>query len=363
MNKNIHNNQAPQEVGNYYALREKEFEVPSYQLSEFAEYPTNALVEITNACNHSCVFCKNSHQKRVNGNLDIELYTKFVKEAVSLGLKEIGLYATGEPFMAKNVNAYIKIARDENIQRIYITTNGALASLDKVVACVDAGLNSIKFSINAANRADYELIHGSDDFDKVLENVRNIDNWRKLNKIDLQLIASCVVVPAIKNLREDHYNLFSTIFDDIGYFDSTSQGGQAFELIEINGSMPQGVFASAETMIDQNEISPCQMIWNRYHLTNEGYLTSCCVDYELDLVFGDLNESEISKEWNNDYARKIRKAHLDKNLNGLLCDQCLHNRPAPYTNLRHVDKRTKADAIINRMEAELKNRFGKLIDI
>ena len=33
------------------------------------------------------------------------------------------------------------------------------------------------------------------------------------------------------------------------------------------------------------EYKPCEMLWNRLHLTADGYLTACCVDYENDLVY------------------------------------------------------------------------------
>ena len=96
-----------------------------------------------------------------------------------LGLKEVGLYATGEPFMTKNLDDYISIAKTYNIERVYITTNGALADLKTVIKCVEAGLDSIKFSINASNKSDYLEIHGHDDFSKVRDNVLKIYEWKE----------------------------------------------------------------------------------------------------------------------------------------------------------------------------------------
>ena len=145
-------------------------------------YPKNALVELTNGCNHACIFCKNSNQGRRATFLPLEKFGSFVTQAVALGLEEVGLYATGEPFMTKNLDDYIRTAKRAGVARVYLTSNGALASLDRVIACHEAGLDSIKFSINASNRADYELVHGFDDFDKVVRNVRDIAAWRGANR-------------------------------------------------------------------------------------------------------------------------------------------------------------------------------------
>ena len=46
-----------------------------------------------------------------------------------------------------------------------MTSNGALATPEKIRAVIDAGLDSIKFSINAPERKMYAFIHGKDDFD------------------------------------------------------------------------------------------------------------------------------------------------------------------------------------------------------
>src|SRR5210317_1159933 len=189
---------------NYFKTRDKK-EIFSTQFNTQPPFPKNALIELTNGCNHACVFCKNSHQIRKPTYLNLKTYLLFVKQAVELGLEEIGLYATGEPFMTKNIEDYIFLAKKNGIKRIYLTTNGALASLSKVKSCVEAGLNSIKFSINASNRADYKIIHGKDDFDKVFANLEEIYNWKIDNKINLQILCSCVLVPSMPHTKEQHY--------------------------------------------------------------------------------------------------------------------------------------------------------------
>jgi molybdenum cofactor biosynthesis enzyme MoaA len=95
----------------------------------------------------------------------------------------VGLYSTGDPFITKNLDQYISIAKNLNIKRVYITTNGALANFDKAKKCIDAGLDSIKFSINAGTKESYKIIHGFDDFEKVKKNVRDIYEYIKINQI------------------------------------------------------------------------------------------------------------------------------------------------------------------------------------
>ena len=84
--------------------------------------------------------------------------------------------------MTKNLQDYIFEAKKLGIKRVYITTNGALANIDKVIKCIEAGLDSIKFSINAGTKESYKLIHGQDDFEKVFNNLNAIFDYKKKKK-------------------------------------------------------------------------------------------------------------------------------------------------------------------------------------
>ena len=314
----------------YFEQRSRQVAKLPTSLRAHARHPKNALIELTNGCNHACIFCKNSNQGRKAAFLPLDTYRSFVEQAVSLGLEEIGLYATGEPFMTKNLHDYIRIAKQAGVRRVYLTTNGALATLERVQACVDAGLDSMKFSINASNQQDYNLVHGFDDFEKVMQNLHSIHEWRDANKIDLQLLCSCVIIPSVGDIQQEHSALFSRYFDDIVYVEAGSQAGQAFELIDELAVSPHGVFGNINQENTLESIKPCSMVWNRYHLTAEGYLAACCVDYELDLVYSNLNDESLEQGWNNAHAKKLRNAHIDGNLEGLLCHQCMLNKKQDY---------------------------------
>jgi len=364
----VYNSRAADRVsadGDYLAERIARTGATDGCVSATAAHPRNALVELTNGCNHACIFCKNSNQGRRATFLPLARFERFVDEAVPLGLEELGLYATGEPFMTKNLVDYVRTAKRAGVGRVYLTSNGALASLERVVECHEAGLDSIKFSINASNREDYELVHGFDDFDKVVRNVRDVAAWRRASDVPLQLLCSCVIIPSVGDIRAEHRALFEGVFDDVIYVEAGSQGGQAFELIDELAVSPHGVFGNLGKTVAVADLKPCAMVWNRYHLTAEGYLTACCVDYELDLVFADLAKESLSEGWNNTSVQGLRQAHLDGDLEGLLCNQCLRNEKLPYAPLGSVTKSIKSERIREQERGYLKDRLVvslKLVD-
>jgi len=335
-------------TGNFFNRRfSKEKE---YKKAPFANFPKNALVELSNACNHACVFCHNSIMERKISNLDINTFKDFIDQAHALGLEEIGLYSTGEPFMTKNIEEFISYA-SLKLKRVYITTNGALASLDRVVSCYKAGLSSIKFSINGTNEENYKLIHGKDDFNKVLKNVEDIFNWKSKNKIDLQLLCSAVIIPSVFNYVNEHERKFSRFFEDIIYVKSGSQGGQVFSYPENFDADLNKVFFDIDK--PNYNLQACDMLWNRVHFTSEGFLTTCCVDYELDLIYSDFNNEELKEGWNNEKITSFRKKHIDGNLENSLCESCLKNQNKPFKKLSSIHTK-------NNNKSELEKRLRKI---
>lgn len=117
-------------------------------------------LELSNICNHKCLFCPNYLHNRRPCSMDKELAYRIIKECAQLGVEKIGLFMNGEPFVTDNLHEYISFAKHCGIEYVYITTIGFLASINKMKKCIDAGLDSIKISINAGNSNPYQIVHG-----------------------------------------------------------------------------------------------------------------------------------------------------------------------------------------------------------
>lgn len=302
-----------------------------HQKKDVTPFPKNALIELSNACNHFCIFCNNPRMKRKINNLDVEVFKNFIKEGVKNGLEEVGLYATGEPFLTKNINEFIKESKTLGIKRVYLTSNGSLADLEKVKSAHENGLDSIKFSINAATKESYKIIHGKNDFDKVLNNLKKIYKWKIKQKKKLQLLCSFIYTKKTFNEIDLYKKIFSNYVEDIHLHPAGTQGGRINNIIE---KISTENFSNTPKKVD-----PCEMLWNRIHLTCEGYLTACCVDYDLDLVYADFKNSKISllKLWNNKIIKKLRQKHINNKLEKTLCKNCLYGTKDKFNKLLKVN--------------------------
>ena len=193
----------------------------------------NFLLEVTNHCNDKCKFCANKKMTRRRGFIEPSIVTKVLNEAHALGTREVGFYATGEPLLNKEIFTYIREAKGVGFDYTYVTTNGAL--LDEV-ACdklIDAGLDSIKFSINAGTRESYKLIHGRDDFDTVIKNLKYVSDYRRKNNLKFKLFISFVVTNLTIHEIDDFRAEFSDLVDEIVFVPVGCQGGMMYENREI----------------------------------------------------------------------------------------------------------------------------------
>lgn len=299
---------------NYNIIRAKKYNIEDKK-ETCDKFPKNALVELTNECNHACLFCYNTYMNRSRGEIRKEVFERFVREACDLGLEEIGLYGTGEPFLVKELNWFIRSAKDAGAKRVYLSTNGSLATVDRVISAVENGLDSIKFSINASTPDSYKLIHGKNHFDRVIRNLRNIYQWKKENSAKLQILGSFIFTKYTVKEAEMFRSKYGEYFDDIICVQALNQGGRIGEIV--------GKFVDKKEMERKRITAPCHMLWNRIHLTWEGYLTACCVDYENDMIFGDYNSRKpIMELWNSETMIELRKKHLSESLDGLICSNC-----------------------------------------
>ncbi len=166
-------------------IKRKE-EAKKVEYSLIPPFPKEFLIDITSLCNHTCTFCSNRKMSDKK-NADDNLIYKVLDDARKEGSSSVGLYATGEPFLNKNLEDYIRYAKKIGYEYVYITTNGAACTPKRMEKAINNGLDSIKFSIHGGTAETYRKIHGKNDFERVIKNLKWVDEFRKKNNIQLKI--------------------------------------------------------------------------------------------------------------------------------------------------------------------------------
>ena len=273
------------------------------------------LFDLTNGCNHACYFCNNPHQQRKISRMPKDLGFRIMKEAAEAGVEEIGFYNTGDPFVSTDLEDFVAEAKRLGYTYIYLTTNGALATPNRAKKVIDAGLDSIKFSINAGSRETYKAVHGKDDWDKVITHLEWISEYRKELDRPFYLAISYVQTRITETESEDFKQRYGHLVDEAVVFDCHDQVGQM--------SATEEILAANHLPLRAERFSGiCSSPFKRVHLTSEGYLTLCCVEYENYAAVENLAEMSFMEAWHSPRFQAARQKHMDGNLKGTICDGC-----------------------------------------
>lgn len=289
------------------------------------KFPSNLLLEPTNLCNHACLMCANSKGTKKRGMIDKEFAKKIIKEAYDLGTREVGFYGMGEPLLDRNLEEYIRYAKSLGYEYTYITTNGALLSEERSKSLLEAGIDSVKFSINAANPEDYFFIHGKDEFHKVTEHLICFDALRRKQERKIALYISYIATRYTVSGEEDFKRKYQRYVDDIVFLDCRASGDMSDEL--------DTYLSVGREAAEPFKSGICPMVFNKLHVTYEGFLSMCCDDLQNYLAVADLNKESLKEAWNNAYARGLRKRHLEHDLKGTRCFNCMNGCNEPIQPL------------------------------
>ncbi len=298
-------------------------------------FPREITLDINNRCNHKCYFCANPKIREYDA-LDLKLAFKLMQEAKENGSTDLALQATGEPFMDKRLPEFIKEGKRLKYDYVYLNTNGALANSKKAQPVIDAGCDSIKFSINAHNREDFKKVHGYDDFEKVIENLKWIFNYRNKNNIKMGIYVSTVKNSKTDFVAEDIKKVIEENCDKFEFREISNQGGGMMELKETETIKEGNILGSLK---QDDVMSRCVYPFNRIVINPHGFVVACTADFHRKLEIGDTTKNSLIDIWNGSTFQYLRQKHLNKKLEGIYCNKCVNNIECETSNLTNAQEK------------------------
>ena len=71
---------------------------------------------------------------------------------------------------------------------------------------------------------------------------------------------------------------------------------------------------------------PCEMLWSSLFILWNGDVSICCVDFNGDVLLGDLKKNSIQEVWNSPKYKSYRRTHYNRRFSRIpLCSECLVN--------------------------------------
>jgi MoaA/NifB/PqqE/SkfB family radical SAM enzyme len=325
------------------------FESVDERRSEDAQrLPVCVYLETTNRCNLLCTTCPRTYEElEPPADMSWQLFTSIVDQIPDL--QRAVLHGVGEPMLVKNLPKMVGYLKQRGTYVLF-NTNGTLLNEKKGRALIDAGLDELRVSLDAANAKSFLAVRGKDYFHRILRNVRafrdlqeregkerpRVSAWLTGLKETIAELPAFVRVAAEIGVREVY--LQRLVFfeqDSIGHarpdqslFEQmTRDEAEHLEAAErlarhygITFSASGGASEPGLSLKRHDEGSPwslCRRPWTVMYFTANGRALPCCIapfsqrGYEH-YTLGDATAQTLQEIWSGAAYRSFRAALLSE---------------------------------------------------
>lgn len=286
--------------------------------------PRSVKVELTARCNYACSYCARSLRLRNQNDMERALFERIAKDIREAGVEELGLFYLGESFMVKWLPEAIAHAKAVGFPYVFLTTNGSLATPERVEACMKAGLDSLKFSFNYADEVQFAAVTGVKDmyFRRSIEHIKDAFKARAAGGHGCGLYASYIAYDGEQGERmQAAVDEILPYVDEVYALPLYNQAGFAAAEEMASGWKPTA--GNRGRLAALRDPLPCWAVFTEGHVTWEGKLSACCFDHDGRFHMGDLKTHSFKEAWNSPAYQALRAAHLKKDVKGTPCENCV----------------------------------------
>ncbi len=302
--------------------------IPEEYMAASLPAPKSVKIELTGRCNYRCGFCAlRTREEQPRTDMDFEFFKRITTEMRDAGVEEIGVFYLGESFMNRKllVKAVRWCKQELGFPYVFLTSNASLAKATVVQKLFEAGLDSLKWSVNAADNEQFAEVMGVDPKlnDCALANIQKAKAVRDAGGYKCGLYSSSIKYDGDQQTKMEQVvaEHVAPFVDEHYWLPLYSMGSIATEREAELGYRPtagnQGRLGALREPI------PCWSAFTEGHVTASGGLSACCFDADSRWKMGDLYQVSFMEAWNSDEFVALRQAHLNKDLTGTVCEKCV----------------------------------------
>ncbi len=351
-------------------------------LLELKSLPLYVDLESTRKCNLNCIMCCAAHERREglyrDSDLDPKVFAKVLEIAPTLEC--LSLSANGEPLMNHDLPDYIEALRRANLElEIKMTSNMTLMREAVAERLICAGFDALGISMDGSCRETFETIRAGANFQKVIRNIRRLNdlklaygtqlprlhfsvvglyqNVKELPEI-VELAGSLGVLSmgypyAIIHFHElEQHSLFhhQELFErmarhaqerarrfNVHFTHAPLVNGREYHNHAAQPDVPFKPLSFCLPTENASAVCPGMDPWYRLFIEYDGRVTPCCQsEYEL----GNLSEQTLEEVWNGPRIKGLRKMLMENRkpsqcLCGLSTDNAHREAAAPEQSDLH----------------------------
>ncbi len=280
---------------NKFPLLEKTFfTVSGGVASAIWKFPRTVEIETTNACNSNCTMCTRDRMTRKIGIMSWELFEKVVNECAKHKVHSVHLHNFGEALLVDDLPDRIKHAKRLGIAEVKIFTNGSLLTGDMAERILNSGLDKLKISFDGIDKNLYETTRRGLSFDEVQRNINEFMEMRQKKHFKKpQVSISCLDLSSDTKAKNKFLHYWRRRVDNV-----------SIGKVHNWGNLRNFKKSPAVRKL------PCFRLWSKLTILWNGEVALCCVDYDGQIVLGNVCENTIADVWKGKCLKEIRQFHL-----------------------------------------------------
>jgi MoaA/NifB/PqqE/SkfB family radical SAM enzyme len=308
--------------------------------------PVCLYLETTNRCNLLCTTCPRTFEDlEPPADMSWELFTSIVDQFPHIA--RVVLHGVGEPMMVRALPRMIRYLKDRGVYVLF-NTNGTLLTQRAGGQLIEAGLDELRISLDAASPESFTLVRGRDLFARIVRNVRAFvalqgERQRPTPRVSLWLTGlkeTIAELPAFVRLARD-MGVLEVYLQRLVYFPE-GQGlarpeSALFEKLDgseeacireaealaqslgiaFNASGATEPTTSLRQQQNRQPWSLCRRPWTLMYFTAHGKALPCCIaPFSMrgyaSFTLGDATQQTLREIWNGARYQEFRRALLSE---------------------------------------------------
>ena len=263
---------------------------------------TSLIIEPTNTCNLRCTFCfVTDGMTRDGGFMDFDIFKKIIDDCTDL--EHLCMHNWGEPLLHKDIFRMIEYAKNKGVNYVVMNTNGTLLTDKMINRIVNSKLDIIRFSIDGSAET-FKRVRGVE-LENIEKNIKKLKIIKEKKKPELKMGVVFTVEEDTEGDAEEYINHWEKIVDHV--------------------RLQPKLITSPRTEVCPE---PFGKDYGKLVVLWDGRVIPCCVDYNANLMIGNIQNDTIPNLWKSEKLNILREQHLKGEFPDTCanCNECESNK-------------------------------------
>ena len=263
---------------------------------------TSLIIEPTNKCNLRCTFCfVTDGMTRDGGFMDFNIFKKIINDCTDL--EHLCMHNWGEPLLHKDIFRMIEYAKNKGVNYVVMNTNGTLLTDKMINRIVNSKLDIIRFSIDGSAET-FKRVRGVE-LENIEKNIKKLKIIKEKKRPELKMGVVFTVEEDTEGDAEEYINHWEKIVDHV--------------------RLQPKLITSPRTEVCPE---PFGKDYGKLVVLWDGRVIPCCVDYNANLMIGNIQNDTIPNLWKSEKLNILREQHLKGEFPDTCanCNECESNK-------------------------------------